>query len=207
MARSTTSACSSSIPTSSSAATTSSITARSPQGRLVINRCGDCGYWIYPHRPICPECLSWNVKPEEVSGLRHGLHVHPAPPAARSASHIMEPVPVAAVELVEQKGLRYLVADRQLRARRDRPRHAGAADLARDGEPSWPAFEPLPPAGATLMARNPLQDQVAVVGVGSTAYGRDLQPRISRSASRPRSPPSATPASTGRRSTASAARA
>ena len=39
------------------------------EGRLVINRCGDCGHWIYPHRPLCPECWSWNVTPREVSGL------------------------------------------------------------------------------------------------------------------------------------------
>ena len=33
--------------------------------RLVINRCQDCGWWIYPHRPMCPECWSWNVKRSE----------------------------------------------------------------------------------------------------------------------------------------------
>ena len=57
------------------------------RGKLVINRCHDCHYWIYPHRPLCPECLSWNVRPEEVSGYGQRLHVHPAAPAARSAEH------------------------------------------------------------------------------------------------------------------------
>ena len=38
------------------------------RGELLINQCGACGYWIYPHRPLCPRCLSWDVKPTQVSG-------------------------------------------------------------------------------------------------------------------------------------------
>src|SRR6202035_1183500 len=38
------------------------------RGKLLINQCAACGYWIYPHRSLCPRCLSWDVKPTEVSG-------------------------------------------------------------------------------------------------------------------------------------------
>ena len=105
------------------------------QGRLVFNRCHDCGYWIYPHRPICPECLSWNVKPEEVSGYGQGVHVHAAAPAARRN----QPYPGADAggggRTRRAEGTSLPVPHRQLRPRRDRPRHAGAAHLDRGGEP------------------------------------------------------------------------
>lgn len=74
--------------------------------KLLINRCSACGYWVYPHRPLCPRCWSWDVAPTEVSGdgsvfmftlIRHDPD-----------KHTEEPVPPAAVELAEQPGLRYL---------------------------------------------------------------------------------------------------
>jgi uncharacterized OB-fold protein len=79
------------------------------QRRLLINRCQKCGYWIYPHRPMCPECWSTDVKSEEVSGkgtiyllvLYH--QGRPIPGVDYST-----PYPVAAAELPERKGLRYL---------------------------------------------------------------------------------------------------
>jgi uncharacterized OB-fold protein len=78
------------------------------QGRLLINRCEECGYWIYPHRPLCPRCLSWRVTPTEVSGRGRIftytlLHQLRDPDAL-----VVEPVVEAAVELAEQPGLRYL---------------------------------------------------------------------------------------------------
>lgn len=76
--------------------------------KLLINRCGDCGYWIYPHRPICPECWSWNIKPTEVSGYGKIFMFTLIQQLRDPRSQILEPVPVAAVELVEQDGLRYL---------------------------------------------------------------------------------------------------
>jgi uncharacterized protein len=36
--------------------------------RLMFNRCLECGYWIYPHRPMCPKCWSFNLELQEVSG-------------------------------------------------------------------------------------------------------------------------------------------
>lgn len=77
-------------------------------GKLLINRCENCGYWIYPHRPLCPECLSWNVMPTEVSG-RGTLFMFTLIHQARDPKvRLEEPIAVAAVELAEQKGLRYL---------------------------------------------------------------------------------------------------
>jgi hypothetical protein len=79
------------------------------QRRLLINRCQKCGYWIYPHRPMCPECWSTDVKPEEISGkgtiylLVFYHQGRPIPGVDYST-----PYPVAAVELPERKGLRYL---------------------------------------------------------------------------------------------------
>lgn len=77
-------------------------------GKLLINRCQQCGYWIYPHRPLCPECDSWDVKATEVSGLGR-LFMYTLIYQSRDPKVFLEdPMPIAAVELVEQKGLRYL---------------------------------------------------------------------------------------------------
>jgi uncharacterized OB-fold protein len=78
------------------------------QGRLLINRCEDCGTWIYPHRPLCPRCLSWNVAPTEVSGKGRVFMFTLIQQLRDPDSFIAEPVTAAAVELAEQPGLRYL---------------------------------------------------------------------------------------------------
>lgn len=116
--------------------------------RLVINRCGECGYWIYPHRPMCPECWSLKVKPEEISGFGTVFMFTLLYQLRDPKSHIMEPVPVAAVELAEQKGLRYL----------SRIVNCAPEDIAHDmpvrltwieiGNMEWPAFEPVSGGGA-----------------------------------------------------------
>jgi uncharacterized OB-fold protein len=116
--------------------------------RLVINRCGDCGYWIYPHRPLCPECWSWNVKPEEISGFGTVFMFTLLYQLRDPKSMIHEPVNVAAVELAEQKGLRYLA----------RIVHCEPHDIVHDmpvrltwieqGNLEWPAFEPIAGPGA-----------------------------------------------------------
>lgn len=78
------------------------------QKKLLINLCEN-GHWIYPHRPMCPVDWSWNVRATEVSGkgtvymftlLRQGA---PIPGVDFSTPH-----PIAAIELAEQEGLRYL---------------------------------------------------------------------------------------------------
>lgn len=79
-------------------------------GKLLINRCQGCGYWIYPHRPVCPECWSWDVKPTEVSG-RGTLFMYTLIEQSRDPNNrLSEPIPVAAITLAEQPNLRYLSA-------------------------------------------------------------------------------------------------
>ena len=38
-------------------------------GRLRVQRCADCGFWLHPPGVLCPRCLSKAVAPQEVSGL------------------------------------------------------------------------------------------------------------------------------------------
>lgn len=111
-------------------------------GHLLINRCEECGYWIYPHRPMCPECLSWNVTATEVSGqgrvFMFTLIHQPRDPV----SVIIEQVAPAAIELIEQPGLRYL--GRIVNCPLDEIRLDMAVSLIwiHDGARLLPAFEP-----------------------------------------------------------------
>lgn len=112
------------------------------QRRLVINRCQDCGSWIYPHRPMCPKCLSWDVGPAEVSG--HGkLYMYTVLQQSRDPDNpLSEPMQVAAIELAEQAGLRYLsqVVGCPLEAlRHDMP--VELTWIEQSGR-TWPAFRP-----------------------------------------------------------------
>jgi uncharacterized OB-fold protein len=77
-------------------------------GHLLINRCQDCGYWIYPHRPLCSRCLSWNVAPTEVGGQGRIFMFTLIHQLRDPDSVIAQPVVAAAIELSEQAGLRYL---------------------------------------------------------------------------------------------------
>lgn len=113
------------------------------QGRLVINRCRDCHYWIYPHRPICPECLSWSVSPQEICGEGRVFMFTLLHQLRDPKSMIYEPVPVAAVELVEQKGLRYL--SRIVNCAPDDIVHDMPVRLTwfHEDDLPWPAFQPV----------------------------------------------------------------
>jgi uncharacterized OB-fold protein len=111
-------------------------------GKLLVNRCSNCGYWIYPHRPLCPECLSWDVIPTEVCGdgtvfMFTLIHQERDP-----LGNLPGPMPLAAVELAEQPGLRYLATI--VNCATDELRIDLAVRLIwveRDGL-AWPAFEP-----------------------------------------------------------------
>lgn len=80
--------------------------------RLLIKKCQSCGYWVYPHFPRCPDCWSADLTFTEVSGkgrvylltVFHQVRPYPGDP---HSSVLPLPYPGAAVELVEQKGLRY----------------------------------------------------------------------------------------------------
>jgi uncharacterized OB-fold protein len=90
-------------------------------GRLLVNRCSACGFWVYPHRPLCPKCLSWDVQAAEVSGQGTVFMFTLIHQERDPRGHLREPIVAAAVELAEQKGLRYL-----------------------EGHVRMPAFEPAP---------------------------------------------------------------
>ena len=113
------------------------------EGRLLINRCSACGYWVYPHRPLCPQCLSWDVQPTEVSG-RGTVFMFTLIQQERDPNHrLREPIVAAAIELAEQKGLRYLA--RIVNCAPDAVKPDMAVRLvwiAREGAVSLPAFEP-----------------------------------------------------------------
>lgn len=78
------------------------------EGRLLIQRCRDCGTYIHLPRPVCRACRSFDLAPEPVSG-RGTIYTftethrpfHP---------FFVDRVPylLAAVELEEQAGLRVL---------------------------------------------------------------------------------------------------
>jgi len=114
-------------------------------GRLLINRCSACGFWVYPHRPLCPKCLSWDVHPAEVGGrgtvFMFTLIHQERDPGAK----LREPIVAAAVELAEQKGLRYLariVNCPSIGVSFDMP--VRLTWIEREGHVSMPAFEPAP---------------------------------------------------------------
>jgi hypothetical protein len=75
-------------------------------GRLLIQRCGACGFWLHPPTPACRRCRSTDVKPEPVSGrgrvrtftVNHQPWFAALPP----------PYVIAIVELTEQPGLQFL---------------------------------------------------------------------------------------------------
>ena len=79
---------------------------RGEHGELVIERCGACGHYVHPPRPICPECLSRDVGYVPVSGrgsvLSYTVNHQPWNPT------MAPPYVIALVELDEQPGLRLM---------------------------------------------------------------------------------------------------
>jgi uncharacterized OB-fold protein len=73
-------------------------------GELCFLRCQQCGYYIHPPAPICPECHSKDVAPEAVSGraVVHTFTVNHQP----WFPNLDPPYVVAIVEIEEQSGLR-----------------------------------------------------------------------------------------------------
>jgi uncharacterized OB-fold protein len=112
--------------------------------RLVLGRCTDCRRWHSPLRPRCPECWSEAVVPSPVSG-RGTVHLltllHQGPPSADV--DYSAPWPLAAIELVEQTGLRFvatIVDCPPQRLRIGLP--VELTWITRAGAP-WPAFRPV----------------------------------------------------------------
>jgi uncharacterized OB-fold protein len=74
--------------------------------RLMILRCNDCGFYIHWPREVCPNCLSKNQAPAEVSGdAVLSTWTFPSQPFdPYFATHL--PYALAVVELVEQPNLK-----------------------------------------------------------------------------------------------------
>ena len=110
--------------------------------KLLINRCQHCGRWVYPHRPLCPQCWSWDVKFTAVSG-RGQVHMFTLIHQSRDPNAPLDaPIPAAAIELEEQQGLRYLA--RITNCPLDRIYHGMPVRLVwiEAGGAPWPWFEP-----------------------------------------------------------------
>ena len=116
--------------------------------RLLINRCEDCGYWVYPHRPMCPQCWSWNLNPSEVSG-RGTIFMFTLIQQERDPQErLRAPLIAAAIELAEQSGLRYL--SRLVDCAPESVTHDMPVQLTwieRPGLASLPAFKPITERG------------------------------------------------------------
>jgi uncharacterized OB-fold protein len=74
------------------------------RGELLIYRCGDCGLWLHPPKPVCRRCLSRSVAPAAVSGYgtvySYTTNYQPWIP------DVPVPYTLAIVELDEDPGLR-----------------------------------------------------------------------------------------------------
>jgi hypothetical protein len=78
------------------------------QGKLLIQRCGSCGHFLHPPDVACPECLSDELVPTEVSGRGTIFAFTVARQAFDVAFVESIPYVLALVELEEQKNLRIL---------------------------------------------------------------------------------------------------
>jgi len=118
------------------------------EGKLLINRCDACGHWIYPHRPLCPRCLSWEVQATAVSGIGKVFMFTLIHQERNPDERVFEPVIAAAVELAEQSGLRYLA--RVVNCSRERVALDMPVRLTwiERGGVKMPAFEPTAAVGA-----------------------------------------------------------
>jgi uncharacterized protein len=75
-------------------------------GELQIARCSDCGYWIQPPSPRCPQCLGSDVAPQPVSG--HGTVYTYTINRREWSPGLQVPYVIAIVQLDEQADLRLM---------------------------------------------------------------------------------------------------
>ncbi|MGB9303884.1 MAG: OB-fold domain-containing protein [Mycobacterium sp.] len=75
-------------------------------GRLRMQRCGNCRRWQHPPNPVCFHCLSRDVAYEQVSGdgSVYSFTINHQPWLPR----LRDPYAVIVVELDEQPGLRFV---------------------------------------------------------------------------------------------------
>ena len=72
-------------------------------GRLRFLRCQDCGYWLHPPSPRCPECGNRTLAPEPVRG---DAEVYSCTVNHQSWDGSAEPWSIVVVTFPEQQGLR-----------------------------------------------------------------------------------------------------
>jgi acetyl-CoA acetyltransferase/uncharacterized OB-fold protein len=156
-------------------------------GRLEISRCGACGWYVHPPRPICPRCNRGEVAWEPVSGratlVSYTVNHQPWMPG------LDVPYVIGLVELVEQAGLRLttnLVGCAPDAARIGMPVRVTFRPVSDDV--ALPLFEPdpdpapaAPPPALRPLApviqpeRERLLERRAVLtGVGQSKIGRRL---------------------------------
>ncbi len=80
------------------------------QGKLAIQRCGDCANCYFPPAPVCPHCTSRNVVWEEMSG-RATLFSYVITPSPWPLWETTGPMSVATIALEEGPRLLSTVVD------------------------------------------------------------------------------------------------
>jgi uncharacterized OB-fold protein len=73
------------------------------EGVLRMLRCSECGFWLHPPSPVCPQCLSTSVAPQVLSG--RGT-VYSFTVNVQQWWPDQSPYVYAIVDLAEQAGLR-----------------------------------------------------------------------------------------------------
>jgi uncharacterized OB-fold protein len=74
------------------------------EGELRIARCGNCGFYLHPPTPRCPECWSDDIAPSAVSG-RGRVYTYTIN-RQQWMPGLEVPFVLAVIELDEQPGLR-----------------------------------------------------------------------------------------------------
>ena len=78
------------------------------EGRLVIQRCRQCGFFVHQPRPVCRRCRSFDLGFETVSGSATLYSFTETHKAFHPFFADRVPYLLATVELAEQPGLRLL---------------------------------------------------------------------------------------------------
>jgi uncharacterized protein len=78
------------------------------EGRLVLQRCRQCGLFIHPPRPVCRQCQSMDLGHEEVSGRWTVYSFTETHKAFHPFFVDRVPYLLGVIELEEQPGLRLL---------------------------------------------------------------------------------------------------
>jgi uncharacterized protein len=72
--------------------------------KLLIQHCAECGYWVHTPLAACPRCLSFDLRPEPVSG--HGVLYSWTVCNRQFVPGLPPPYVAALIDLDEQPALR-----------------------------------------------------------------------------------------------------